>query len=67
MKPSVSDLAVEVVAGLTVSDVRTAFSSVRLARERCPGSFWTLYMPNIGLTVGEFCVGYLLRVTGSGR
>ena len=67
MQPSVSDLAVEVVAGLSVSGVRAAFSTVRAASERYPGSFWTLYMPDIGLTIGEFCVGYLLRVPGSGR
>ena len=69
MDPSITDDAVSCVEGLSVTDVRNAFAAVRKAHEASEAgeSFWELFMPNVGLTMGEFCVGYLLRTPGTGR
>jgi hypothetical protein len=61
------DHMVESVAGLSVPDVRLAFATIRRAQEAHPDSFWTLFMPRLGMSMGDFCVGYLLRTTGAGR
>lgn len=67
MEDTLVEHMVQTVAGLSVPDVRLAFATIRAAQEVHPDSFWTLFMPELGMTTGEFCTGYLLRTTGGGR
>lgn len=67
MEDTLVEDMVRTVAGLSVADVRLAFATIRAGQVAHPDSFWTLFMPELGLTTGDFCVGYLLRTTGGGR
>ena len=52
--------AVESVKSLTKSQVRVGFAGMREAARTAPDDFWNLLIPDIGLTVGEFAMGYVL-------
>lgn len=55
-----SQVAVQAVETLSVHQIRTAFRCMR----ECGGEphFWTRVIPDIGMTVAEFSMGYVLRL-----
>ena len=53
-----AERAVQIVAALPVPVIRGVFAALRDAPET---GLWEKAMPSVGLTVAEFCVGYVLR------